>query len=111
MKLGIILTSMRHVADLGTGTRAVRSPWGRSGPSALGTCFSRGEAIRETFRCWPSAASLGYGATMTLGLCSHPSALASFATGQYAGPVLDYLATYRPPWNGGLPLQSRGAVA
>jgi hypothetical protein len=95
VKLGIITDIHEQVADL---ERAL-AQCDRHGVDqvlCLGDVFQSGEAIRETVALLARRGIAGVWGNHDFGLCSHPSALASSRRVQYAGPVLEYLATFRP---------------
>jgi hypothetical protein len=62
----------------------------------LGDVFQTGDAIRETVSLLAQRHIAGVWGNHDFGLCSHPSALVSSRRVRYVGPVLDYLATFRP---------------
>jgi hypothetical protein len=62
----------------------------------LGDVFQTGEAIHQTVSLLAQRNVVGVWGNHDFGLCGHPSALLSSRRVQYAGPVLDYLATFRP---------------
>ncbi len=95
MKLGLIADVHERVADLELALAAC-DRLGAERVVCLGDVFQAGEAIRETVAVLAARGVAGVWGNHDFGLCSHPSALASSRRGQYAGPVLDYLATFRP---------------
>jgi hypothetical protein len=95
VKLGLITDIHEHVADL----KLALAECDRRGVDqiiCLGDVFQTGEAIRETVAMLAQRGILGVWGNHDFGLCSHPSALASSRRVHYTGPVLDYLATFRP---------------
>lgn len=95
MRLGLITDIHEHVADL----ELALAELDRRGVEriiCLGDVFQTGSAIRETVAMLAERRIAGVWGNHDFGLCSHPSALASSRRAQYAGPVLDYLATFTP---------------
>jgi calcineurin-like phosphoesterase family protein len=62
----------------------------------LGDVFQTGEAIHETVSLLAQRRVPGVWGNHDFGLCGHPSALVCSRRVLYAGPVLDYLATFKP---------------
>jgi hypothetical protein len=62
----------------------------------IGDVVERGERLHETISILAHRNIAGVWGNHDFGLCSHPSALVSTRRERYAGPVLDYLATYKP---------------
>jgi Calcineurin-like phosphoesterase superfamily domain len=95
MKLGLITDIHEHVADLELAL-AECDRHGVDKVICLGDVFQNGEAIRETVALLAQRNIVGVWGNHDFGLCSHPSALVSSRRVHFVGPVLDYLATFRP---------------
>lgn len=95
MKLGLITDIHEHVEAL---QRALTELDGRNVDRVLciGDVVETGNRLHETVALLADRQIAGVWGNHDFGLCSHPSALVSTRRDKYAGPVLDYLATYRP---------------
>jgi len=95
MKLGLITDIHEHVPFL---ERALaefdRLPVDRI--FCLGDVMATGDRLHETVALLAEREIAGVWGNHDFGLCSHPSAQVSTRRARYAGPVLDYLATFRP---------------
>jgi len=95
VRLGLITDIHEHVTDL----ELALAECDRRGVDkviCLGDVFQTGEGIRETVALLAQRSIAGVWGNHDFGLCSHPSALVSSRRVHYVGPVLDYLATFRP---------------
>jgi hypothetical protein len=95
MRLGLVADIHEHVDDLALAL-AQCDRHGVEQIVCLGDVLQTGSAIRETVALLAPRRIAGVWGNHDFGLCSHPSALVSSRRAQYAGPVLDYLATFRP---------------
>ena len=95
MKLGLITDIHECVADLEMAL-AQCDRHGVDEVICLGDVLSTGEAIRETVSVLAQRRIAGVWGNHDFGLCGHPSALTSSRRGKFAGPVLEYLATFQP---------------
>jgi hypothetical protein len=62
----------------------------------IGDVAQTGERLPETVALLAERKIAGVWGNHDFGLCSHPSALVSTRRAKFAGPVLDYFATYGP---------------
>jgi hypothetical protein len=95
LKLGLISDIHEHVTDL----RLALAECDRHRVEqiiCLGDVFQLGEAIHDTVALLAQRGIPGVWGNHDFGLCGHPSALASSRRVHYVGPVLDYLATFKP---------------
>jgi predicted phosphodiesterase len=95
VKLGLVTDIHEHVPEL---SRAL-GHFDRQRVDrilCLGDVVERGTALAETVALLAARDVAGVWGNHDFGLCNHPSALVSWRRAQFAGPVLDYLATFRP---------------
>lgn len=95
MRLGLITDIHEHVDDL----RQALALCDRTGVDrivCLGDLVETGRALPETVALLAARNIAGVWGNHDFGLCSHPSVLALPRRTSFAGPVLDYLATFRP---------------
>jgi hypothetical protein len=95
MKLGLLADIHEHVREL----KLALTVFDRQGVDrivCLGDVNEKGLSIHETVGLLAERNVPGVWGNHDFGLCSHPSALVVSSRVRYVGPVLDYLATYRP---------------
>src|SRR5437879_5298486 len=95
MKLGLITDIHEHVEHL----RRALAEFDRRGVErilCIGDVVETGQQLHETVALLAERGIAGVWGNHDFGLCSHPSALVSTRRAKFAGPVLDYLATYQP---------------
>jgi len=95
VKVGLVTDIHEHVADLQLALAAC-DRYEVDQIVCLGDVFQTGKAIRETVALLAQRGIAGVWGNHDFGMCTHPSALASSRRVHYAGPVLDYFATFRP---------------
>jgi len=95
VKVGLVTDIHEQVADLALAL-AQCDRRGVDKIICLGDVFQTGEAIHQTVSLLAQRNIAGVWGNHDFGLCSHPSAFASSRRIHYVGPVLDYLATFRP---------------
>ena len=95
MKLGLITDIHEHVEEL---HRALAEFDRRHTDRivCIGDVVQCGDRLHETVALLAPRKIPGVWGNHDFGLCSHPSALVSTRRQKSVGPVLDYLATYRP---------------
>jgi hypothetical protein len=92
MRLGLITDIHEHVADLKLALAACdRQHADRI--LCLGDLLEKGEALRETVALLDERGIAGVWGNHDFGLCHNPG---PWVRERYAGPVLDYLTTFRP---------------
>lgn len=95
MKLGLITDIHEYVEDL----QRAFDEFDKRGVErilCIGDVVETGGRLHETVALLAARKIAGVWGNHDFGLCSHPSALVSTRREKFAGPVLDYLATYRP---------------
>jgi hypothetical protein len=95
MRLGLLTDVHEHITNL----ELALSECDRRGVEkviCLGDVFQTGKVIHQTVSLLAGRKVVGVWGNHDFGLCSHPSALVSSRRADYAGPVLEYLATFRP---------------
>lgn len=95
MRLGLITDIHEHVAEL----ECALAELDRRGVErivCIGDVVATCDRLRETAAILAERKIAGVWGNHDFGLCSHPSALVSTRRAKFAGPVLDYLATYQP---------------
>lgn len=95
MKLGLI-TDIHERVDLLRRALEACAAHGVDEVLCLGDLFRTGDAIRETVELLAARNIPGIWGNHDFHYCSHPSTRAYPRRERYAGPVLDYLATFRP---------------
>jgi hypothetical protein len=95
MKLGLITDIHEHVPELERALAELDSR-GAERICCIGDVVENGYRLHDTVAILARRQIAGVWGNHDFGLCSHPSALVSTRRGQFVGPVLDYLATYRP---------------